>query len=106
MRFTVEVAHCDGRQQALFGIFTGEAEQYFVPFACLSFLQLQCRLGMGREGTHACNFVAVFMGQLLLGEFPASLTLNVTYKKEESLDTVDSPHWEKGKTKYVLFLSF
>lgn len=61
---------------------------------------------MGREGTHACNFAALFMGQLLQGEFPASLTLNVTYKREESLDTICSPHWEKGKTKYVLFLSF
>lgn len=106
MRFTIEIASCDRRQQALFGIFTGGAEQYFVPFACLSFLQLQYRLGMGREGTHACYFVAVFMGQLLQGEFPASLILNATYKKEESLGTVDSPHWEKGKTKYVLFLSF
>lgn len=42
------------------------------------FFQLQYRLGMGREGTHAYNFVAVFMGQLLRGEFLASLTLNVT----------------------------
>lgn len=70
------------------------------------FFHLQYRLSVGREGTHACNFVAVFMGQLLQGTFPASLTLNVTYKREESLDTMCSPHWEKEKTKCVLFLSF
>lgn len=46
------------------------------------------------------------MGQLLRGEFLASLTLNVTQKRKESLNAVDGPHWEKGKTKYVLFQSF
>lgn len=102
----VEIASCDRRQQTLLDIFTGGTELYFVPIACISFFQLQYRLVMCREGTHACNFVAVFMGQLLLGEFLASLTLNVTYKREESLGNVGSPHWKKGKTKYVLFLRF
>lgn len=72
MRFTVETAS-DKRQQTLFGIFTGGTEQYFLPIAFIFFFHLQCRLGMGREETYACNFVAVFMGQLLWGEF-SSLT--------------------------------
>lgn len=38
MRFTVETASCDRRQQTLSGIFTGGTEQYFVPIACVSFL--------------------------------------------------------------------
>lgn len=54
---------------------------------------------MGREGTQACSPVADFMGQLLGGEFLASLTLNVSWRTEESLDAADSPHWEEGGNK-------
>jgi len=73
----VETASCDRRQQTFSGIFTGGTDDILC--ICLYFFfQLQCRLGMGRETTQACNPVADFMDWFLGGIFLASLPLNVS----------------------------
>jgi len=104
MRFTVETVLIEGGKHFLAYLLE---ELHDILYICLYFFfQLQCRLGMAREGTQTCSPVADFVGQLLGGKFLASLNLGISWKRKESLDAADSPHWEEGGNKTFLFLSF